>query len=101
MRMAITVAFGVFCMLAAGGGWAAPVKGPEFAISYPAAQSNGPLDGRVILLLSRDMSREPRTLAVPTPKMPNRFGDIGMVSIERIARHTRQATECGYRRTGS
>jgi len=48
-------------MLVAGGAWAAPVKGPEFAISYPAAQSNRPLDGRVILLLSRDLSREPRT----------------------------------------
>src|SRR5882724_8454143 len=61
MRTGIPAALGLFCMLVAGGAWGAPVKGPEFAISYPAAQSNGPLDGRVILLLSRDMSREPRT----------------------------------------
>jgi hypothetical protein len=61
MRTVISAAIGLFCLLAAGGAWAAPGKGPEFAISYPAAQSTGPLDGRIILLLSRDMSREPRT----------------------------------------
>src|SRR5450432_2012526 len=61
MRTVILAAFGSFCILVAGGAWATPAKGPEFAVSYPAAQSNGPLDGRVILLLSRDMSREPRT----------------------------------------
>ncbi|MDP9090804.1 MAG: hypothetical protein M3O26_18975 [Pseudomonadota bacterium] len=40
---------------------AAPATGLEFAISYPASQSAGPLDGRIILLLSRDLTREPRT----------------------------------------
>src|SRR5580658_8117508 len=40
---------------------AAPAKGPEFAVSFPASQNGGPIDGRVILLLSRDMTREPRT----------------------------------------
>jgi len=45
----------------AGSASAGAAKGPEFAISYPASQSSAPLDGRVILLLSRDMSREPRT----------------------------------------
>src|ERR1700722_14952951 len=40
---------------------AAPTRGTEFAVSYPASQTAGPVDGRVILLLSRDMTREPRT----------------------------------------
>jgi hypothetical protein len=33
----------------------------SFAVSFPAARSAAPLDGRVILLLSRDLTREPRT----------------------------------------
>jgi hypothetical protein len=54
-------AWGLVTVLLAGSGAAAPAKGLEFAISYPASQSQQPLDGRIILLLSRDMTREPRT----------------------------------------
>ena len=39
---------------------AAPA-GPSFSVTFPAARSAKPLDGRVILLLSRDFSREPRS----------------------------------------
>jgi hypothetical protein len=39
--------------------------GTSFAISYPATQSNSSLDGRVILLLSRDLTREPRAHVEP------------------------------------
>jgi hypothetical protein len=47
---------------AAGSAAAAQPKGSfEFAVSYPVSQSSVPLDGRVILLLSRDLAREPRT----------------------------------------
>src|ERR1700675_2394627 len=62
--------------LVALGADAAPVKGPEFAISYAASQSSGPLDGRVILLLSRDMTREPRTHVEPNEPLasPYLFG---------------------------
>ncbi len=35
--------------------------GPTFAVSFPAAASAQPLDGRLILLISKDFSREPRT----------------------------------------
>ncbi len=35
---------------------AAGPAGPEFAISYPASLNSGPLDGRIILLLSRDLN---------------------------------------------
>ena len=34
--------------------------GPSFAVSFPAARSAGPLDGRVILLLTKDGTNEPR-----------------------------------------
>jgi len=37
----------------------------SFAVSFPAALSSTPLDGRVILLLSRDLKREPRSHVAP------------------------------------
>ena len=37
----------------------------SFAVSFPAERSNAPLDGRLILLLSSDLSREPRTHVDP------------------------------------
>ncbi|HTC38696.1 MAG TPA: hypothetical protein VK693_07075, partial [Steroidobacteraceae bacterium] len=59
-----------------GSAAAAPAKGPEFAISYPASQNSGPIDGRIILLLSRDMTREPRTHVEPNEPLasPYLFG---------------------------
>ena len=36
-------------------------RGNSFTINFAAARSPGPLDGRVILLLSRDFTREPRS----------------------------------------
>jgi hypothetical protein len=53
----------IFGMLAATIGsvaWAKPA-GLEFTVSYPASQAGGAIDGRVILLLSRDLTREPRS----------------------------------------
>ena len=35
--------------------------GNTFSVSFPASASSVPLDGRIILLLSHDSSREPRT----------------------------------------
>jgi hypothetical protein len=37
----------------------------SFAISFPAARRDKALDGRVILLLSRDLAREPRSHVEP------------------------------------
>jgi hypothetical protein len=34
---------------------------PSVTVAFPAARSANPLDGRMILLLSRDLTREPRT----------------------------------------
>jgi hypothetical protein len=39
--------------------------GPSFSISFPAARSTAPLDGRLILLLSTKADGEPRTQADP------------------------------------
>jgi hypothetical protein len=43
------------------GATAAPSAAPTFAVQFPAAASSAALDGRIILLLSRDFRREPRT----------------------------------------
>ena len=37
-----------------------PSVGPSFRVSFPAARSAAPLDGRVLLLLSTDSTAEPR-----------------------------------------
>lgn len=72
MRNAGLAAWGLITLVACGA-VAAPAKGPEFAISYPASQNSGPLDGRVILLLSRDMTREPRMHVEPNEPLASPF----------------------------
>jgi hypothetical protein len=59
--VAALTALGLITGMVTGSATGAPAKGPEFAVSFPASQSGAPLDGRVILLLSRDLTREPRT----------------------------------------
>jgi hypothetical protein len=51
-------------------------KAIAFAVSFPAARSKEPLDGRIILLLSRDFTREPRTHVAPNEPLasPYLFG---------------------------
>jgi hypothetical protein len=48
----------------------------SFEVGFPAARSAAPLDGRVILLLSRDLTREPRTHVAPNEPLatPYLFG---------------------------
>jgi hypothetical protein len=50
---------------ARGSGAAAHARGPAFSVSFPQQRSSGPLDGRVILLLSPDLTREPRSHVDP------------------------------------
>ena len=40
----------------------------KFAVSFPAAGAAKPLDGRIILLVSRDFTREPRSHVEPTSR---------------------------------
>jgi hypothetical protein len=55
----------------------------SFAISFPATQSSSSLDGRVILLLSRDLTREPRAHVEPDEPLasPHIFG----LNVEALA----------------
>src|SRR5471032_3573752 len=64
MRSRIVPAATLSLVLAGGGAWAtrAQSAGPlRFAISFPAARSAQPLDGRVLLFISDDGKAEPRT----------------------------------------
>ena len=55
---------------------ATPALAGNFSISFPAARSAAPLDGRLILLLSTDKTAEPRELvdADALLKTPAMFG---------------------------
>src|SRR5215471_8161803 len=44
------------------------------SVSFPAAQSAKPLDGRLLFLLSNDLSEEPRMQIDDTPKSQIVFG---------------------------
>jgi hypothetical protein len=73
MRTALNhVAVGLAAALAAGGAVAAPAAA-EISIAFTSAQSNVPLDGRIILLLSRDLSREPRSHVEPNEPLASPF----------------------------
>jgi hypothetical protein len=62
MRIVVVLsAWGLIMAAATVSAAAVQPAGLEFAVSYPASLSSVPLDGRVILLLSRDLTREPRT----------------------------------------
>jgi hypothetical protein len=58
-------------------------RGPVFTITFPAARSAKALDGRIILLLSRDLNREPRSHASPDDPLdaPFMFG----LTVDRLA----------------
>ena len=55
---------------------AAATEGTTFAVGFPTERSSKALDGRVILLLSRDFSREPRSHVEPDEPLasPYLFG---------------------------
>ena len=63
MHSTLVLGSGVALILAGGGAFAtrAQTAGPlRFAISFPAARSAQPLDGRVLLFISDDGRTEPR-----------------------------------------
>ena len=49
-------------------------RAPQFSVQFPAARSTTPLDGRLLLLLSTDPSKEPRMQIDDTPKSQLVFG---------------------------
>lgn len=72
MRKILSIA--AFALLCGASG--AQAQSTSFAISFPAAQSAAPFDGRVILLLATDKSSEPRKQVSPDEllKSPYMFG---------------------------
>jgi hypothetical protein len=72
----IAKAAGAACIIAApltGTAAAAGHPGSTFSVSFPAALSSVPLDGRVILLLSADLTREPRSHVEPNEPLASPF----------------------------
>jgi hypothetical protein len=55
---------------------AASAQAASFSVSFPKARSQAPLDGRIILMLSHDLAREPRTHVAPNQPLdsPYLFG---------------------------
>jgi hypothetical protein len=50
-----------FAAMIADSAWAAePARGPRFSVTYGAAANPGPFDGRLLLMISKDPSVEPR-----------------------------------------
>src|SRR5271168_1675642 len=82
--MRAVTTFAALGLIAAGvASSAAGAAGPEFAISYPASTSRGPIDGRIILLLSRDLAREPRTHVEPNEPLASPY--IFGLNVEGLA----------------
>ncbi len=72
-----------------------PSDGPTFRVSFPAARSAAPLDGRVLLLLSTDSTAEPRFQISDGPATQLVFGlDVDGLAPGRDA--TIDATAFGY-----
>jgi hypothetical protein len=61
-------------LVAAGLVWAAGASAQTISVSFPAARSEKPLDGRLLLLLSNDPSDEPRMQIDDTLKSQMIFG---------------------------
>jgi hypothetical protein len=73
-RIAITGAvLGVMAAPALGAQASGTREGSSFSVSFPAARSPAPLDGRVILLVSADLSREPRTHVEPNEPLASPY----------------------------
>src|SRR3990172_12660048 len=53
----------------------------RFAVSFPAERSREPLDGRLLLLISKDPSNEPRFQILTGPKTQVAFG----IDVEGLA----------------
>jgi len=68
---------------------AAPRPGLRFAISFPPARSATPLDGRLLLLISKDSKTEPRFEISDQPATQQMFG----VDVEGWAPGTRRVVE--------
>ena len=97
-------AFALFALSAGtAGAGAADSARLRFAVRYPQSLAEGPLDGRLLLLLSSDPAAEPRfqVNAIDVPKSQQVFG-IDVVSLEarRAGRDGRQCPRLSGRGPG-
>lgn len=69
----IRFAFLLTVMLAVSGAVRAAPPEPLINVSFPASQSTAPIDGRVIVLVSRDLEREPRSHVAPNEPLDSPF----------------------------
>lgn len=68
----VLATLGLAALLLAG--CEAPGTGPVFELSYPADLAAGPLDGRILLVVSSDSSPEPRFQRLRSVEAPLVFG---------------------------
>ena len=94
-------------MLAAGP-MALASEGLRIAVSFPSSQSRAALDGRMLLMISKDGSGEPRFQINDGPNTQQLFGiDVNALGPEapasnasRVTR-SRRSTSCGGPPTGT
>ena len=76
LGMRLVMAVAVIGMIAApvrGSNAGGAPKGTSFSVSFPAARGGAPLDGRVILLVSGDLAREPRAHVEPNEPLASPY----------------------------
>jgi hypothetical protein len=64
----------LICLGTAGFAWESSASGQSITVRFPAARSDKPLDGRLLVLLSNDPKEEPRMQIDDTPKSQMVFG---------------------------
>src|SRR5271170_4442827 len=74
MRIGFTLLGAAFTLTLSSSALSSSAGAQSFSVSFPAARSAQPLDGRVLLLLSNDSSDEPRNQINDTPKSQMVFG---------------------------
>jgi hypothetical protein len=83
LTAAAVAVLGVAGSLPIRGVFASEPAGPQIAVMYPAGHNGTPLDGRIILLLSRDFTREPRTHVEPNEPLASPY--IFGLNVEHLA----------------
>ena len=75
-RSTVMAALAALVALAGAAAHAQKPAGPVFTITVPKAQASAPLDGRIILLVSKDLTREPKSHVAPNAPLdsPYLFG---------------------------
>jgi hypothetical protein len=82
-QLAALVAVICTCVVHADTAVRASAHGTAFSISFPVARGSAPLDGRIILLVSRDLTREPRTHVGPDEPLESPY--IFGINVDALA----------------